>query len=99
MLSQKLEEQLEKSQGQVKVLSSEKMELEHKERDSRLQLEEVKRERDSLVTSRTKASEDLKAKNLELKKAKEVRLLGTIVLLAGRGWSSLLWATKYFDCS
>lgn len=99
MLSQKLEEQLEKSQGQVKVLSSEKMELEHKERDSRLQLEEVKRERDSLVTGRTKASEDLKAKNLELKKAKEVRLLGTIVLLAGRGWSSLLWATKYFDCS
>ena len=70
--SQKLEEQLEESQAQVKILSSEKLELGHMERDSRLQLEEVKRERDSLVASGSKASEDLKARNLELKKVKEV---------------------------
>lgn len=72
---QKLEEQLDEAQTGCKVLESEKLGLDQKVCDLQMQLEEVRRERKTLVSNASKASSDLKAKNLELGKLKEVTAL------------------------
>lgn len=75
--SQRMEEELEEAHSQAKALESGKLEFEYMVRDVRVQLEEGRREKETLVSNGIKTSMDLKAKNLELTKLKEVRVYCT----------------------
>lgn len=69
---QKSEEQLDKACSQEKLAENEKLGVEQKLQDLRLQLTEVKTERNKLKSDKEKTSKELKARDAELGQIRQV---------------------------
>ena len=68
----KMEDHLEEIHTQNKRLESSKLGVDNQLCDLGMEIEEVKRERDTYKVGQGKTARELKTKNLELKKLKEV---------------------------
>lgn len=71
----KMEDNLEEIHRLNKCLESSKLGIDNQLCDLGMEMEEVKRERDTYKIGQGKATREVKTKNLELKKLKEVSML------------------------